>query len=79
MEWFLITEITTFPELKKNYTYTLTQNIYRIINVPYGLYKYTGTDWIKYFSKSRDNININNCTVVSERQTKMETDRKIFV
>lgn len=27
-------------------------------NVPYGLYKYTGIEWMQYFAKSRYNINI---------------------
>jgi len=45
-------------------------------NVPCGPYKYTGTDWIQYFSKSRYDINTNNSTGMPERQPKMETGMK---
>lgn len=38
--------------------------------MPYGLYKYIGTDWIQYFSKTKYNINTGNSIGVPERQTK---------
>lgn len=48
-------------------------------NVPYGLYKYTGIDWIQYFPKSRYNINTTKSTGMPERQPKMETGMKTLL
>lgn len=48
-------------------------------NVPYGLCKYTGIDWIQYFPKSRYNINTTKSTGMPERQPKMETGMKTLL
>lgn len=48
-------------------------------NVPYGLYKYIGIDWIQYFPKSRYNINTTKSTGMPERQPKMEIGMKTLL
>lgn len=78
MEWFLITEIMSFLDLKKLHLSINTKYIHMDeSNVPCGLHKYIGTDWIQHFPKSMYNININNSTGMPERQ-KWKLIMKIF-